>query len=474
MIKTINNYEGYNMLFCRSKRIAALVLCFVLLIPVLVSCSSEAGASAYDIAVKNGFKGTEQQWLDSLKGADGKDGENGEDGADGKDFSLTDASFEALYAAAVSQGYTGTAEEYKSEVLGISNADDLVRTVNSSALSAVSVLSYFNYRIQGSSYINTSKGGSAASGFIYKLDKELGDAYIITNYHAVYDSESKEKLSQEIYVRLYGLEQADMQIEAEFVGGTATYDIAVLKVTDSDILKNSNAVAVKTRSSSTVKLGESVFTIGNAKSMGLSSSVGVVSMDSMELEVDRADDNGKVVMRLLRTAAPLNHGNSGGALFDKNGNVIGVVVAKNIDDQVEGIGYIIPSDIALRAADNIIHSSEIYGVTNIRKCLLGITVTYEDPKTVIDPTTGAVHRKERVVVKEIVPASAAIGKVLVDDIIVSLSVRGETVMADRVHNIVDFMRGVRVGDTVTITLIRNGEEMTVDVTFTEASVSDIA
>ena len=47
-------------------------------------------------------------------------------------------------------------------------------------------------------------------------------------------------------------------------------------------------------------------------------------------------------------------------------------------------------------------------------------------------------------------------------------------MADRVHNIVDFMLGVFVGDTVTVTLIRDGKEMNVDITFTESSVSDIA
>jgi S1-C subfamily serine protease len=96
------------------------------------------------------------------------------------------------------------------------------------------------------------------------------------------------------------------------------------------------------------------------------------------------------------------------------------------------------------------------------------------PYTVIDPETGAVHRREDVVVREIVASSAASGKIFVDDIIVSLSANGETVMAHRVHNIIDFMLGIRVGDTITVTLIRDGKEMTVDITLTENSVSDIA
>ena len=63
---------------------------------------------------------------------------------------------------------------------------------------------------------------------------------------------------------------------------------------------------------------------------------------------------------------------------------------------------------------------------------------------------------------------------LVNDIIVSLTLNGETVMANRVHNIVDFMLGVHVGDTVTVTLIRDGKEMKVDVTFTESSIANMA
>ena len=246
------------------------------------------------------------------------------------------------------------------------------------------------------------------------------------------------------------------------------------EIANSDLIKNGNVEAVKFRSSSDAVVGETVYTVGNAKSMGLSASVGVLTMDSMELEVPRADENGEVTMRLMRTDAPLNHGNSGGAFFDKDGNVLGVVVAKNVDDEVEGIGYIIPSDIARRAVENIIHSNEKYNSTTIKKCILGISVAAEEPYTEIEEGTGVVRRREKVIVKEIVPNSAAQGKVFPGDIILSIEVNGNVVKADRVHNIVDFMLGVYVGDTVKVTLVRDGKEMTVEITFTESAISDIA
>ena len=424
------------------KRILAVLLSVLAVLPLLASCGN--GLSAYDIAVQNGFVGSESEWLASLKGSDGKDGEAGKDG---KDFSALNTSLEQLYAAAVSEGYEGSIEQYKTDVLGIvDNNGEFERVVNRSLLTSVSIIAYFQYRVEGSAFTNTSKGGTAATGFFYSVDKEKGD----------------------------GREYTEMQIPAEIVGGSATFDIAVLKISDCDYIKNGNALAVEFRSSSDVVLGETVYTVGNAKSMGLSTSVGTLTMDSMELEVTRADKNGEVNMRLMRTDAPLNHGNSGGALFDSNGKVLGVVVAKNVDDEVEGIGYIIPSDIALRAVENIIHSREKYNSSTIKKCILGISVSAQEQYTEIDEKTGIVRRKEKVVVMEIVPNSAAQGKVFPGDEILSLEVNGKVVKADRVHNIVDFMLGVFVGDTVKVTFVRDGKEMTMDIKFTESAISDIA
>ena len=80
---------------------------------------------------------------------------------------------------------------------------------------------------------------SQSAGVIYKLDKSAGDAYIITNYHAVANSENG--ISDNISVFIYGSEINDLAISADYVGGSMYYDIAVLKIENSDILKASDA-----------------------------------------------------------------------------------------------------------------------------------------------------------------------------------------------------------------------------------------
>jgi len=454
------------MIKIKLKRAVAALLCAVMLAGAFSSCAS--GKSAYDIAVENGFEGSVEQWLESLRGADGKD-LTVESGAN---ISL---SVDDIYNAAVKGGYTGTKEEYVREVLGIESEEDkLIRNINRSLLSTVSVISYFNFgSVNGPLGTSTSRSGSVASGVIVELDKEKGDAYIVTNYHAIYESTSTNKLSNDVSVYLYGLEYSDQAIPAEIVGYTVTYDIAVLKVTDSEVLKNSNAVSAEWRSSDTVIIGETVYTTGNPESQGISSAVGTVTLDTLELEVDRADGKGEVTMRLLRTDTSLNHGNSGGGLYDKNGKVIGIVVAKNTNTDVDEIGYVIPSDIAMRAANNIIISKEKYNSSTIKKCLLGITVTAQNPYTETDGKTGAVLKREEVTVMELVPNSAAYGKIFEGDIILSMEKEGDKVEAHRIFNIVDYMLTVFPGDTVNVTVLRGEEEIVIPVTFTNEALTDV-
>lgn len=410
-------------------RLAPVLLAGALLIPAFVSCGT-AGKSAYEIAVEHGFSGTEEEWLLSLSG---KDGSNGADGKDG--------------------------------------LNALVASVQRSLLSAVEVDAYHYY--QHESGLTTSRIGSTGGGVIIRLDRDAGEAYILTNYNILYEADADRPMSQEIYIYLYGLEDETHKIKAEYVGGTVTFDLAVLRVTESEILKNSYARAADWRWSSELALGETVYTIGNPESEGIATAVGTLTMESETLNVKRADGKGQVEARLLRVDVPLNHGNSGGGLFDASGKLIGIAVAKNDDAGVEGIGYVIPSDIAWRAAENIIDASTQYGTSGIRKCLLGITVSAEEPYVVIEEESGIVRRREKVVVKDIVIASAAYGQIQIGDVILSVERNGSTVNAYHTYNIVDFMLEVRPGDTVTVRLLRGEEEMTIPITFTEKALTDL-
>lgn len=403
-------------------KIICIVLCAVCIIPVLSACAKD-GLSAYDIAVKNGFEGTEQEWLLSLKGTDAPD-----------------------------------------------NSDAFKRAVNRGLLSSVFITTYSEY---GTEDITSSKRKGVGSGFFYSIDRENGSAYIVTNYHVVYDGEARFPIAREMYVSFYGLEENQYAAPAVYIGGSATFDIAVLRVENCELLKTGPWQTAPVRSSSDIMLGETVFTVGNAKMLGISTAVGTVTQESLDKQIPRADGKGEVDMRLFRIDAPINHGNSGGAVFDEDANIIGVAVAKNSDDEVEGIGYIIPSDIALRVAGNLVDGYEENGRTAIKKCLLGVTVLAEEPFVYVDEETGALRRKEKIVVKEITPNSAAQGKIFSDDVIIAIESENERVEARLSHQLVDFMLSVRVGDTVKVELERNGERQTVEISFTENNTADI-
>lgn len=397
----------------------------------LVSCGT-AGKSAYEIAVEHGFSGTEEEWLLSLAGKDGADGKDGEDAKN--------------------------------------PADALLSSVQRSLLSAVEVDAYHYYPHE--SGLSTRRVGSTGAGVIIRLDRQSGDAYILTNYHVLYEAGAEHPMSQEIFVYLYGLEDEGHKIKAEFIGGTVSFDLAVVRVTGSETLKNSYACAAEWRWSSGLAVGETVFTIGNPVGEGLAAASGMLTRESQTLNVQRADGAGTVEARLLRVDIPLNHGNSGGGLFDADGKLVGIVVAKNDDNGVEGIGYVIPSDIAWRASENMIDSYLTYETSVIRKCLLGITVAGEDPYAVIDEA-GVIRGREKVVVKDIITASAAYGHVRTGDIILSMKKNDHLVRADHPYNIVDFMLEVRPGDVIEINLLRGEEELTLSISFTEKALTDL-
>ena len=79
---------------------------------------------------------------------------------------------------------------------------------------------------------------------------------------------------------LYGSEVEDYALPATYVGGSMTYDIALVKVENNEFLKNSNATAVKIANSNNVKVGSTAIAIGNPDAGGISATAGIISVDS--------------------------------------------------------------------------------------------------------------------------------------------------------------------------------------------------
>jgi serine protease Do len=348
-------------------------------------------------------------------------------------------------------------------------APQTVMAANKALLSAVSIVSSFERSnpgwggFGGSSDSSTSR--SSGSGVIYKIDKNKGEAYVITNHHVVYDA--TYGVSSSIKVYLYGQEGYDeLAMAATYVGGSLSYDIAILKITGSSVLMKSIATAATFADSNKVAVLDTVIAIGNAQGSGISATVGYVNVESEYLSMLGADEKTEITLRVIRTDAAVNPGNSGGGLFNDKGEVIGIVNAKSASDSVDNIGYAIPSNVAKSIANNIIDYCDGTNKTCVYRCLLGITISSEDPTVFYDTDTGKIYKSESVTVTE-VTGSAVKGKLQSGDVLRSITINGNKNDITLRHHVVDSMLDARAGHTVVIDFIRGDVEMSITITITQ-------
>lgn len=430
----------------------------------LCACGVARGKSAYEIAVDNGFVGTEQEWLESLKGAKGQ---NGLDGSDGVNFNSGYTATQ-LYNEMVANGqFEGTFEEFVVKYFATGgDVDGGVSTVTDILRSTVSVVCAFD---NGKGEV----GYSAGAGVIYSLDRESGSAIIITNYHVLYSSSSSTKIAEQIVVMPYGSGYTTnpYAFECNFIGGTATYDLAVLSVENSDAIKNNDMLkAVEMGDSNAVSVGQTVYAVGNPEGAGISATKGVLSVDSEYIDMEDVYGNA-VSMRLMRYDAAVSPGNSGGGLYDGDGQLIGVVNAKSIADKVEGINYAIPSCIVETVVKQILSQCNGTASVNFYKPIVGITVEEHNIKGVYNQAQGTISIEAQIYVAEISSTSVVKGVLVVGDRILSVTHNGKTVSVCRNHHIVDVILGARAGDEISFLVVRNGVEKTVTITITNASLN---
>lgn len=370
-------------------------------------------------------------------------GEDGRDGSDGKDGQ---------------NGINGT------------GSVSVMSTATNGLRSSVSIFCTFT---QESRRGMTSQYYSAGSGVIYALDKEQGDALIITNYHVVYDADSRTDngIAEEITVYLYGSELYGMEIPATYVGGSQYYDIAVLQVEGSELLKNSDALEVSIADSDLVQEGSAAIAIGNAEGEGISVSSGIVSVASEYITMTAADNQTSVSYRVMRIDTAVNSGNSGGGLFNEAGQLMGIVNAKIIDDSVEGIGYALPSAVVVAVADNIIDYCLGTDCESVQRPMLGVMVQTVESRAEYDGESGLLSIVETV---QVVSAEAdQIGHVLREgDVLVRSSLNGHTKELTRQYHLIDLLLTARVGDQLELTVLREGEEVTLTIDITEDCLSE--
>ncbi|MBQ3012015.1 MAG: trypsin-like peptidase domain-containing protein [Clostridia bacterium] len=357
----------------------------------------------------------------------------------------------------------GKTENIEVETPTVGTETDVALATSKGLRSSVSIFCTFGEADNNSAYY------SAGSGVIFKLDKTNGKAFIITNYHVVYDRNAG--VSNNISVYLYGSEYADSEIKATYVGGSLNYDIAVLYVEDSEIIKNSCAVAADIADSDHIFVGQTAIAIGNAEGYGLSASSGVISVDSEYIDMIAPDEITQVSFRVMRIDTAVNHGNSGGGLFNAQGELIGIVNAKIIDENVENIGYAIPSTLAVAVANNIIDNCFEKECSTLQRCLLGITITTTSSSAIYDEDTGLVQIVESIGVVEVSKGSIAYGIVEENDVLVSATLNGITKEITRQFHVIDLMINARPGDTMYLTVMRGDETVTLSIEITEDCVT---
>lgn len=280
---------------------------------------------------------------------------------------------------------------------------------------------------------------SAASGSGFILTE---DGYVLTNYHVIESSNS-------ISVTLYDGKSYD----AVLIGYDESSDIAVLKI-DAEGL-----TPVVLGDSDNLNVGDSVVAIGNPLGeLTFSLTSGAVSALNREITLSNS-----VTMNLIQTDCAINSGNSGGALFNLYGEVIGITNAKYSGSgsgaSIDNIGFAIPINHVRGIVESIIENGYV------AKPYIGVNVSDVSEETMgYGLPAGAAVKA----VSEDSPAEKA--GLQVNDIITAVNgkeISGRTGLSEAVS-------AASVGDTLTLTVYRQGNTISVDVTVGEQIQSALA
>ncbi len=307
---------------------------------------------------------------------------------------------------------------------GSSNLADVIDSVMPSVVSITTT--------QYAQRAGTEVASGYGSGFVYSAD-----GLIATNNHVV-------EGAGRIYVTLNGDEQ---QYEAEVVATDSYSDLAILKI-DKTGLK-----PVKFGSSSSLRLGDTVFVIGSPYNGLFANSVssGIVSGLNREMVLNSATQT------FIQTDAAVNPGNSGGPMFNANGELVGIITRKSMlstvtgeTTSIEGIGFAIPSDVASPVLEQLAQGQQVprSGIG-----IMGSSLT-EQGKQAYNVENGIYVAS----VSKGGPAEKA--GLEVGDIITKLD--GQAIGS--MDEMIQLMESKNIGDTITLTYVRDGQENTATVT----------
>lgn len=286
----------------------------------------------------------------------------------------------------------------------------------------------------------TTQAALSGTGFFISED-----GYILTNYHVIADAYAS---SGDINVLTYD----GTTYSATVVGTEQSNDLAVLKIEASDC----NAVTFG--SSSDMSVGDTVYAVGNPMGeLQFTMTSGMVS--ALDRDVTTEESGGSINM--FQMDAAINSGNSGGPVYNANGEVIGVATAKysssGSDASVEGLGFAIPSDDAKKIANDLMTTGYVTG-----KAKMGVSIDQNYTATV----SQYYNMPEGAYVKYVETGSAAEkAGIQPGDIITKCGDSEITGYSDLTNAIKTFS----AGETTEIEVYRSGETQKLSITFDEAN-----
>lgn len=288
--------------------------------------------------------------------------------------------------------------------------------------------------------IDDSPGGGLGSGFI--IDGEQG--YILTNNHVIMGG--SDQPADTITITFYdpnGLEDRGRSVEATLIGRDEALDLAVLQVEMDEVLP-----CVQLGNSDALRRGETVYPVGNPLGQVFSLSSGLVSAP------DREANN--PLYNYIQTDADINRGNSGGALFNDAGEVVGIntqILSPNGNNI--GIGMAIKSNDIREAAEDIILWGEV------KRAGLGIQIQEVDADTA---TTMNAEEGMGALITKIAPnRPAALGGLEEGDIILSV----DGLVIHHTQQLVRKIMSYDPNDTINLRILRDGVEQDISLALTD-------
>lgn len=302
---------------------------------------------------------------------------------------------------------------------------------------------------------------STGSGIIVgKSDTEL---LIATNNHVVQNADQLTVLFSADTEN-----DEDKMVTAQVKGTDSSLDLAVVAVKLDDIPQDvmDQIKVIEIGDSDEVNVGDWSIAIGNALGYGQSVTFGIIS--ALDREVILSTDNGEITQNMIQTDAAINFGNSGGALLDENGRLIGINSAKASSTGVEGMGYAIPINTAKSVIEDLMNQTTRTKADADKAGALGVRVTNvsEEARQMYNIPAGAY-------VYEVTDGSAAAeAGIKQGDIITKLDKTTISSMSE----LFDRIQYYEAGESVDVTIKRSGDngyqEQVVTVTLQAKDTTD--